>query len=151
MPRNTLPICARAISHGSSMRATPRTISEHREHADHDGNEREAAGELGVAEWEARESRRVVEPDAGDEQAEQQRDHALQRVGKRDEHRAKEAQHHQPEILERGEPERDLGERGRGENEHRGAEQAADHREDEAGAKRGSPWPLRVIAYASSV
>src|SRR3989449_11483414 len=43
----------------------------HREHADHDRDQREAAGELGVAESEAREPGRIVEADRRDEQAEQ--------------------------------------------------------------------------------
>ena len=40
------------------------------------------------------------------------------------------------EVLERARLERELGERRRGNHQHRGAEQAADGREDEAGAER---------------
>ena len=91
--------------------------------------------------------RRVVEADAGDQQAEQQRDQALQRPVGRDEDRAGQAQQHQPEILERAELERELGERRRRDDQHRGAEQAADRREHEAGAERQSrPGPCCVIA-----
>ena len=47
---------------------------------------------------------------------------------------------------------REVGERGRRQDQHRGAEQAAD-RARTRGRRRApiSAWPLRVIAYASSV
>ena len=92
MPRNTLPIFACAISHGSSIARDAAEDLRHREHADHDRDQGQPAGELGVAEGEAREPRRVVEADRGDEQAEQQRHDALQRIGERDEHGAQQAQ-----------------------------------------------------------
>ena len=49
---------------------------------------------------------------------------------------------HQPEILERGELERHLGKRRRGDDQHRGAEQAADHREHQARAERELALPF---------
>src|ERR1043166_7939834 len=54
----------------------------------------------------------------------------------RDEDRARQAHQDQPEVLERAELERELGERGRRDHQHRGAEEAADRGEDEAGAER---------------
>ena len=91
--------------------------------------------------------RRIAEPDAGDQQAEQQRHEALQRPVRRHEHGAGEAEQHQPEIFERGELERELGERRRGDDQHRGAEQSADRGEHEPRAERESPpGPCCVIA-----
>jgi hypothetical protein len=105
------------------------------EHADHHRDQADAAGELGVAEREARVPRRVVEAHAGDEQSEQQRDARLEDARIADEHRAGEAEHHHPEILEVAELERDLGQRRRRGDHHSGAKQAANGREHQPRAQ----------------
>ena len=64
------------------------------------------------------------------------RDHALERLVRGDEHRAGQAQQHQPEILERTEVEREIRQRRRRHDQHRGAEQAAHRREHQARAQR---------------
>ena len=59
-----------------------------------------------------------------------------------DEDGAGQAQQHQPEVLEGAEVERELGQRRRRHDQHRGAEQAAHRREHQAGAQRQSrPGP----------
>jgi hypothetical protein len=61
----------------------------------------------------------IVQPDRGDEQSEQQRHDALQRIGERDEHGAEQAERDEPEVFEGRELEGDLGEGGRGHDQHR--------------------------------
>ena len=94
----------------------------HGEHPDHDRDQREATGELGTAEGEARESRRVVEALRCDQQPEQQRHHPFQRIADREEHGAGQSKHDEPEIFEGRKFERNLGEARRRRDQHRGAE-----------------------------
>src|SRR5206468_8958531 len=105
-------------------------------------NEANAAQKLGVAEGEARKTRGIAETHARNQQSQQQRDDAFQRLLRGDDDGARETEQHEPEIFERAELERELGERRRGENQHRGAEQSANGREDETGAERSLRLPL---------
>ena len=73
MPLNTLPIGWSTISAvGFGVDHVADDLRD-REHADHQRDQADAAEQVGVAEGEAREGGRVVEADAGDEQAEKQR------------------------------------------------------------------------------
>ncbi len=67
--------------------------------------------------------------------AEEQRDQSLQRTVRRDEHRARQAKQHQPEIFERAETQRDVGQRGCRKDQHDGAEESADRGKDKARAE----------------
>ena len=87
------------------------------EGADQHRNEREAAGEIGVAEAEALVGVHALLADAGDEQAEQAGKPALQRIGGDDVARHHDAEQRQPEELEGAEAERDLAEQRREQRE----------------------------------
>ena len=82
-----------------------------REHADHRRNEADAAHQLDAAEGEARVARGDVDADGRDEQADQQRDDALDDRPGRDDHGAGQPEAGEPEIFERRELDRELGER----------------------------------------
>ena len=107
------------------------------EHADHHRNHADAAEKLDAAEGEARDRRRIIESDACHQKSQHQRDKALQRPVGGDEYRAGQAKQHQPEILERAELQRELGQRGRRKHQYCGAEQPAQRRKDQTRPQRG--------------
>ena len=90
------------------------------------------AHHFGVAEGEARVPGGIAQAHTRDQQAEEQRDQSLKRTVRRDEHRARQAEQHQPEVFERAETQRDIRERGCSNDQHHGAEQSADRGEHES-------------------
>ena len=130
------------------------TLAHHGQHfgeaecADQHRDQPEAARKVGIAEREALIGIHAVLPDAGDEQAEEAREPALDRIG--GDHVAGEhdAEQRQPEELERAELQRDLAEQRREQREADEAEQRADHRAGGRDAHRASglSLPRELIA-----
>ena len=106
----------------------------HREHADQRRDEVDARQQIDIAEGEARLPCGGIDADAADGEPDEQRQQALERVARADEHRAGEAEAGQPEIFEGREVDRDLGQRRRQHDQDDDAENAAEHGEDEVDA-----------------
>ena len=108
----------------------------HGEDADQRRDRLDAAEQVGDAEGEARHAARVLDADAGDQQAEN-----MPAIAFTGEERATSVAHirprkRQPEIFEGRERQRDLGERRRQDHQRERAGDAADGGEPDAGAER---------------
>ena len=101
-------------------------------HAHHHGDQLHAAHQLFHAKGKARHASWVLQANASDQQAQQQGDACLEHTGVANEHRTRQAQNHQPKILEGRKFQRNFGQSGREQNHHQGAKQTANGRENQA-------------------
>ena len=136
MPLKTLPIAVCAVSSGAATVIVERITSDTANMPTMIGISSAPPISSGRPKVKRGKPAGLSRPTVATSRPIKQRDHALELVAGGDEHGAGQAEQRQPEIFERAEAQRELGQHRRRQDQHDRAEQAADHREDQAGAQR---------------